>query len=76
MVAHKCHFPFITFLDSDIIVSPLEIHFGEHLSPFELIDKLENERKGVVIFNHVLVQIVIVLYHTLFPILFGYEEHG
>ena len=58
-----------------VVFSP-EIHFGEYLSSFELINELEDEREGVIIFNHMLIQIMVILYYLLFLILFGYEEHG
>ena len=55
MVAYECHLVFIALLDLDIIVSPLEIYFGKHFSSFELIDKLGNEREGVIVFYCMLV---------------------
>ena len=55
MVVHKHCFPFIVFLDLDIVVYPPEIHLGEHFSFFEFIDELEDKREGVIVFDCVLI---------------------
>jgi hypothetical protein len=41
--------PLITFLDADIVVSPVHIELGEVVYTLEVMDQVINEREGVVI---------------------------
>ena len=57
----KGSFPLMSIFNSDIIISPLDVEFGEHLSTLEFVDKVQDEGKGVCVTNGVFVDIVVVL---------------
>ncbi|KIN95622.1 hypothetical protein M404DRAFT_165405 [Pisolithus tinctorius Marx 270] len=68
--------PFVSFLYTNIVVSPSEIHLGEELTALELlINKLRNERERVRILDCMFIKIPVVLYHMLLPIFLWNEEH-
>ena len=41
-------FPLMSILDSDIVVSPLDVKFGEDFHSLEFINEVSNEWKGYV----------------------------
>src|SRR5713101_7644499 len=45
------NFPFISFLDSNIVVSPLYIKLGEDLCILQFIDNVRNKRKWILILD-------------------------
>ncbi|KIJ06067.1 hypothetical protein PAXINDRAFT_92548, partial [Paxillus involutus ATCC 200175] len=55
-------FPFVPFLDPNIVVTPTDIEFGEILRSLKLIDEFRNERERVPIFYRYCIQLSVVLY--------------
>ena len=54
-IGFKCHLPFIPFLNSDFVVDPLDVQFGEVLPIFDLVHQFGDQGEGVSIFNHPLI---------------------
>ena len=54
-VADKGGFSSISFLDANIVITPLKIYLCKILRSLELVDELGNERKGVVVSNHMFI---------------------
>ena len=48
-VADECGFPFVTFLDPNIVVSPLKVYLREVLQSLELVNELQDERERIVV---------------------------
>ena len=70
-------FSLMPIFDSDIVVSPSHVEFGEDFHPLELIDKVRNEWKRVCITDSVFVNIAIVLAGLKATVLlFDEEERG
>ncbi|KAG6875732.1 hypothetical protein C0993_007748, partial [Termitomyces sp. T159_Od127] len=46
LIGPEGSFPLISFLNAHIVVTPLDIQFGEVPRPLEVIDELEDEGKG------------------------------
>jgi len=44
-------FPFITFLDPDVVISPSYVELGKIASAFQLINQLRDKWKGIGVFN-------------------------
>ena len=75
-MTYKCSLPFISFLDTDVVVTPPEIDLREVLRSLEFVDELGDERERVVVPNRVFIQIPIILYHP-FPTVFLWnKEYG
>ena len=75
VMAYECGLPFVSFLDMDVVISPLEINLHEVLRSLEPVDELGNEWERVVVLNCVLVQIPVVLHHPFLAVLLWYEEY-
>ena len=75
-MTYKRGLPFVSFLDSDVVVPPSEVDLCEVLGSLELIDELGDERERVVVPNRVFVQIPIILYHPFPTVLLWYKEYG
>ena len=60
-IGSKGCLPFITFLHSDIVVTPPNIKFGEVLGFTELVYQFRNERQGICILNGHVIELPIVL---------------
>ena len=75
-MANERGFPFIAFFDPYIIVFPLKIYLHEVLRSLELVDKLQDEQKRVVVSHCMLVQIPVVLNHPLSSVFLWHEEYG
>ena len=69
-------FPFVAFLDPDIVVSPTEIHLGEHLSSLQFLRQLLDKREQIIVLDCVFIEIAVILYHPFLSILFRDEEYG
>src|SRR5713101_2873581 len=69
-------FPFIAFLDSNIVVAPSYIKLSEDLCILQFIDDIRNERKWVLILDGDGVESSIVLYWMQFTILLLDKEEG
>ena len=76
LVANEHSFPFVSFLDSYVIVSPPKVYLHEVLRSLELVDELRDKREGVVISYCMLVQVLVVLNHPLSSVLLWHEEYG
>ena len=61
LMDNKDGFPLMSVLDLDIIVSPLDIKFGEDFRPLEFIDEIRNEWKGVCVTDSVFINVAVVL---------------
>ena len=57
----ECGLPFISFLDADVVISPSNVHLGEIFHSFQFVDEGGDEGKWVCVFNHVFIEISIVL---------------
>src|SRR5271154_5353988 len=60
-ISGKGSFPFVSFLDAKIVVSPPKIHLGEEFRTTEFVDEFENKGKGIIVLNGVRVKIAIIL---------------
>src|ERR1700677_2947525 len=60
-ICGKGGFPFVSFLDAKIVVSPPKIHLGEEFRTSEFVDEFGDEGKGIIILNGVRVKITIIL---------------
>src|ERR1700677_1190632 len=60
-ICGKSGFPFVSFLDAKIVVSPLKIYLGEEFRTSEFVDEFGDKRKGIIILNGVRVKITIIL---------------
>ena len=69
-------FPLVSILDSDIVVSPLDVKFGEDFCPLEFINEVGNEWKGVCITDCVFVNIAVILTRAEVTILLFSKEEG
>ena len=74
-MAYESGLPFVPFLYTDIVVSPTEINLSEILQALELVDKLGDEQDGVVVLNHMFIQIPIILHHPFPTVLLRHEEY-
>jgi hypothetical protein len=48
----KGSFPFISFLDSNVVESPVDIDFSEYTRTLEIIDNSFDGREGILVFHH------------------------
>src|SRR6266498_1962529 len=72
----KCHFPFVSFLDMDIVITPMNIHLDITIVFTIIVDQFINTREGVSIVYSLGVNIMIVLYWAEFSIFFWNKEEG
>jgi hypothetical protein len=71
----KAAFMNVFFLNADIVISPLDIEFGEDPSVFYLCDKFWNEWQQISVFDSVVIELAIIYHWSKFPIfLFDKEE--
>ena len=61
LMGNESSFPLMSILDSDIVISPMDIKFDEDLCPLEFINEVRNEWKGVCITDCMFVNIVVIL---------------
>ena len=77
LMGNEDGFPLMSILDLDVIVSPLDIKFGEDFRPLEFVDKVGDEGKRVCVADSVFVDIAVVLAGSKTTIfLFDKEERG
>ena len=70
-------FPFISFFDPDIIVSPSKIKLCVVFGTFELVEEVTNTLEWVCILNCPIIQSLVVLAWSNFPRVFlGNKEEG
>ena len=60
-MSDKSGFLLMSILDLDIVISPLDIKFGEDFCSLEFIDEVGNEWKGVCITDSVFINTAVVL---------------
>lgn len=60
-MADKGSFPFISFFDVKVIVTPLEVNLHEVMGACEFVDKLRDEGKWIVVLHNMLVWVVVIL---------------
>ena len=69
--------PFVTFLDVNVVVTPTNIHLGEDFCGRQHINQFSNEGEGITVFDHSVIEFVIILCGTeLSVFLFDKEEGG
>ena len=61
LIGDKGGFPLMPVLDSDIIIPPSNVEFGEDFHPLEFINEVRNEWEGVCVADSVFVNVAIVL---------------
>ena len=70
-------FPLVAILDMDVVISPMNIEFGEVVSVFQLVHEVRDERKGVGVTDGVFIEVSVVLAGVEFSVfLFDEEERG
>ena len=67
-------FPLVTFLNSDIVISPSYIKLGEDLGVFKFVDEVGNQGKGVCILDSVAVEVPVILARSEAAVLLLDEE--
>ena len=68
--------PFISFLNSNIVIAPSYIKFGEIPGSLEASHNIRYQWEGVSVFDHDLVQLSVVLYETKLPSFFLIKKTG
>ena len=66
--------PLVTFLNSDIVVSPSYIKLGEDLGVFKFVNEVGNQGEGVCILDSMAVEVSVILARSEASILFLDEE--
>ena len=75
-VCPESSFPFIAFLDSDIVVSPSDIELGEEFGSPETMDQIVYERKWVTILFCDFIESLVVLYEAESAIFLFNKKYG
>ena len=73
-VGNEGSFPLVTFLDSDIVITPSYIKLGEDLGISEFVNEVRDQREGVCILDSMTVKVSVVLAGSKASILFLDEE--
>ena len=61
LICSEGGFPFVSFFDSKIIITPPKVHFGEVFRTSEFVDEFGDEGKEIVILTGMRVKILIIL---------------
>src|SRR6266540_3503032 len=72
----KCHFPFISFLDTDVVITPTNIHLDITIVFTKIVDQFVNTRKWISIAYSLGVKIMVVLYWAGLSIFLWNKEEG
>ena len=76
-VGDKGCFPLVTIFDTDVVISLVNIEFGEVVSVFQLVHEVRDEREGVGVMGSVFVEVAVVLAGAEFSVfLLDKEERG
>ena len=75
-MADERGFPLVSLLNPNVVVSPAKVYLCEVLQSLELVDELQDEWKRVVVPNCMLVQVPVVLNHSLSSVFLRHEEYG
>ena len=68
--------PFMSFGDSDIIITGTNVHLHKESFSFEFVNKIRNSREWVRILDHPFVNVTVVLARLFLVILFLDKEEG
>ena len=68
--------PLVAVFDLNIVVPPMNVELGEVASVFQLVHKVEDERKGVGVIGGMFIEVMIVLAGAELAILLFDEEEG
>ena len=71
----ECCEPFLTLLDTQLVVTGFHIKFGEYLGSLYLVHDLVDTGEGVCIPNSEVIEVVIIDDQSFRAILLSYEEH-
>ena len=74
LVGNECSLSLVSIFDSNIVISPSYIKFGEDTGVFEFVDQFSEEGKGIGISNSMFIQVTVVLTGAEFSIPLLYEE--
>jgi len=72
----KCHFLLISCFDPDVVISSSYVEFGEDMCILHLTDKVRDERKGILVPDGVLIQLLVILNQSEFAIFLFHKEEG
>ncbi|SRR5260221_3043489 len=72
----KGSLPFVSFLDVDVVISPLYIELPVPFFSQEAVDKVRDQGERVFVGNCPFIKISIILYWAVFPILLFDEEEA
>ena len=73
-VGDEGSFPLVTFLYSDIVISPLHIKLGEDFGVFKFVDEIGDQWEGICISNSMAIEISVIMARSEASIPFFYEE--
>ena len=77
LMGDESSFPLVSILDTDVVISPTDVEFGENLCPLKFINEVGDEWEGICIADCVFVNIAVVLTRVEATILlFNKEERG
>ena len=74
LVHSKHGLPLVTFLDANIVETPLNVEFGEVLCSLEFCNELQDEREWVLVLHSPSIQGTVVLHQMEFAILLLNKE--
>src|SRR6266545_1374533 len=72
----KCCFPFVSFFDMDIVITPMNIHLDITIVFTKIVDQFVNTREWISIVYSLGVKIMIVLYRMKISIFLWNKEEG
>ena len=75
-VGNEGCFPLVAILDADVVISPMNIEFGEVMSIFQLIHKVGNEGKRVSVAGSVFIEVLVILAGVEFTVFLLDKEEG
>ena len=64
----------VALFDSNVIVSPSNVQFGEDVGPCEAVCEVSDEGEGILILDGVRIEAPIILYGSQLAISFLYEK--
>ena len=69
----ECSFPFVSFFDSDVVIPPPNVHFGDF---FQFVDEGRNERERIGILDSMFIEVLVVLARAKSSFLLLNKEEG
>ena len=61
LMGDKSGFPLVSILDTDIVISPMDVELGKNLHPLEFINEVRDEWERICITDCVFINIAVVL---------------